>query len=112
MSLELILVPLAIGIVAGLANRKPSGRTGAMFCLDSGRKDLTLLKQALLAAGYEVTVAEDSRFIRQGDINLEFSKSAGDTFAAVFQGKISETLGQEVLQKIFKEYTGLVQQAV
>jgi uncharacterized linocin/CFP29 family protein len=126
MSVEIVLMPIAIAAVAGAIktrneNNKELARTlrneknresSGYFTLGTRIKDTKLLEETLKIYGCKNVLIGDDLETELDNVRIMFEKDENEVFNAVFLGDISLEKAKEFISDINGEYTKLVQEKV
>lgn len=113
MSVEFLLIPIAISIASALAasQRKQIARPNC-FVIGTRLKDPKLLQAALSSLGCRsVSSGADVQSTSEG-AQISFEKNEDGLFDAVFAGVSSQERAATFLQEVDAEYTRLLQEQV
>jgi hypothetical protein len=118
MSVEILLLPIAIAVIGGaMANQQPSSKQSTKpsettFSITTRMTNPHILQTALRNWGCKsVTTAENVHTAIEG-ARIVFEQAEGVPFKAVFVGNIPTDLAQKFIADVYGEYTRLVQQDV
>ena len=114
MSLEIVLIPLAIAAVSAYnAKRENDSNTGQVkINVQTRMKNQEMLIEALRVLGFSASVAENLLRINNSDIEFLMKKNESDIWTAQFDIDISEDAATSLLISLDKEYGKLVQATV
>ncbi|KPB03423.1 hypothetical protein [Bacillus sp. CHD6a] len=111
MSIEIILIPVAIAVTQAVASELVQQTSRSIYILPTIMKDSVLLQQALDNYGCQTTSIDyDHLSYKIGDIQIIFQYSENQTFEAVFKKDIPREAAEEFVERLHEEYTSLVQQ--
>ena len=113
MSIELLLVPIAIAVVhsIGRSRREQLEPTGT-FCIDTRFKDSLLLEAALSEIGCTSVTKASSVDTAIGGAQIGFERNEDGVFEAWFRGNIAIPRAQAFISAVDEAYVRLVQQQV
>ncbi len=114
MSLEIVLIPLAIAAVSAYnAKRENDSNTGQVkINVQTRMKNQEMLIEALRVLGLSASVTENLLRINNSDIEFLMKKNESDIWTAQFDNDISEDAATSLLISLDKEYGKLVQATV
>jgi hypothetical protein len=113
-SLEIVLIPLAIAAVSAYnAKRENDSNTGQVkINVQTRMKNQEMLIEALRVLGLSASVTENLLRINNSDIEFLMKKNESDIWTAQFDNDISEDAATSLLISLDKEYGKLVQATV
>ncbi|MEN6554228.1 MAG: hypothetical protein ABFC34_15220 [Methanobacterium sp.] len=113
MSVEFILIPIAIAAISEMEKRKEKNKElSDYFCLGTKIKDAKLLEEALKIYGCENITTGENLETEFDQARIIFEKDENGIFNAVFLDKIHLDEAKGFVSDINDEYTKLVQEQV
>lgn len=113
MSIEFLLIPIAIGLVSSLTTRqRQKAEEPDSFCLGTRLKDAQLLQAALDSLGCKSVGTGQEILSTAEGARISFEKNKDGLFEAVFVGISSQQRAASFLQEVDAEYTRLLQEQV
>ena len=114
MSLEIVLIPLAIAAVsaykASQVNDQSTGQVN--INVQTRMKNQEMLIEALGTIGLGTTIVENVLRVKNSEIEFLMRKNENDIWAAQFENDVSEEAATSLLISLDKEYGRLVQATV
>ncbi|MBM7553230.1 hypothetical protein [Thalassobacillus pellis] len=110
MSLEMVLIPLAIGVVQVISDKSnETSRHLKSYSIPTLIKDESILKRALDNYGTDLESEKNNLKTTISDIDIIFEKGANSQYIALFDGKINADDAERFINNIQKEYISIVQ---
>ncbi len=114
MSLEIVLIPLAIAAVsaykASQVNDQSTGQVN--INVQTRMKNQEMLIEALRALGLSASMQENTLRVKNSDIEFLMRKNENDIWTAQFENDVLEDAATSLLISLDKEYGRLVQATV
>lgn len=112
MSIELVLIPVAIAITQSIGSRlEKKIESGKTFSITTIMKDEKVLRKTLDSYGCTSQLIEEkSMLTKVGDIKILFYQDTEGVFEALFDCDISFETAEEFIRHLQEEYTSIVQQ--
>ncbi|MYL65996.1 hypothetical protein GLW07_21900 [Bacillus hwajinpoensis] len=109
MSIELVLIPLAIGIVQVVSDKRQTTLDGNNhYSIPTVIKDESMLKQALNNYGADIGLYDNQLKSTVADVDILFNKDDDQQYIALFDQSIERKDAEEFIENIQIEYTSIV----
>ncbi len=114
MSLEIVLIPLAIAAVSAYkASQLNDQSTGQVnISVQTRMKNQKMLIEALGMLGFSTTIMGDVLRVKNSEIEFLMRKNESNIWTAQFENDVSEDAATSLLISLDKEYGRLVQATV
>jgi hypothetical protein len=110
MSLEVVLIPLAIAAAGAIAARKHSPSLSKSLCLETQVKDTALLERALRDYNCTTRLEANQLHARYGNTQMIFAPNQQGVFDAYIMGNVAIEEAQTFITDLHDQYKRLVQQ--
>ncbi len=109
MSIELVLIPLAIGIVQVVSDKRQATLEGNNhYSIPTVIKDESMLKQALSNYGADIGLYDNQLKSTVADVDILFEKGDDQQYSALFDPSIERKEAEDFIENIQMEYTSIV----
>lgn len=111
MSLSVILIPAAVGIMMAASEvSKEKIDQGEYYKVNTSMKDEEILKEALENRGGSTILEEMQMEVSIGDVDIIFQREENDTISAFFHRELEQSIAEEYIEHTEIEYKRIVQQ--